>query len=202
MKNAQIKVGLSSLLALFVAGGANAMPWIETGDAGQTFGTAQEITASVDGITGTLTQGVVDPGDLFKFSWAGGDFSAEVLGADFDSELFLWDMGESLLAENDDYFGSTVCDDDDGSPTQGLCSAVSVAGLAAGNYLIGIGAFDSFGGNSFFDPDDPFAPITPPGAYEISFNAATTASAVNAPASLSLLGAGLLGVAATRRRRG
>jgi hypothetical protein len=104
----------------------------EAGDAGQTLEGAQVIpsgSGTLDSITGAIS-GNSDV-DLFQISLAGGTFSASTIGgANFDTQLFLFNSSGGLLLQNDDSQGT-------------LQSTISSSSLAAGNYFLAISSFNN-----------------------------------------------------------
>ena len=106
----------------------------EIDDAGQSLATAQVIsggTEALDRITGTIAS--ENDVDLFQIDiTGGGNFSATTVGgADFDTQLFLFDGDGFSVLENDDDGGlqSTISDD--------------FAPLTPGTYFLAISSFDN-----------------------------------------------------------
>ncbi len=125
----------------------------EVNDAGQSLDTAQVIsggTETLDRIAGTVAS--ENDVDLFQITLTGeGNFSATTVGgADFDTQLFLFDEDGFLVLENDD--------------NEGLQSSISddLAPLTSGDYFLAISSFDNdpigspldgFTGNGFSSGD-------------------------------------------------
>ena len=106
----------------------------EIDDAGQSLATAQIIsggTETLDRIAGTI--GSENDVDLFQIDiTGGGNFSATTVGgADFDTQLFLFDEDGFLVLQNDDNGGlqSTISDD--------------LAPLASDTYFLAISSFSN-----------------------------------------------------------
>lgn len=128
-------LALLSASLLLLASSASA-DHIEIGDAPDAVpGQATTGSSPMNFITGSL--GVLgDVVDLFRINiFDPASFVAEVIGASFDSQLFLFDTAGNGIASNDD--GGT-----------GLLSRLDattdapLAGLLAGDYLLGISVFD------------------------------------------------------------
>lgn len=201
----------SSILAgaaLLLLGGAPASAVViaEAGDAGQLPGSAQVLPGGTTSVSGALS--VSGDVDLYRFGWDGGAITIDTSGSTFDTQLSLFDgAGFGILH-----------DDDSGSGLLALIDTV----LAAGEYLIGISAFNndpvSAGGNIFpAGFPGPFGPTGPggeqplsgwtgggaTGSYVINFSAPTApldGAVVPEPAIASLVGVGLILMGVMGRR--
>lgn len=169
----------ASWLAIDAGQKAQALTFTESGDAGQTLGTAQAVGDNVNVIRGSINPN--SDADLFSFFWGGGNFNART-SSSFDPILSLFNSAGTLLTQNDDSFGT-------------LQSFISQTGLTQGQYLLGIASFPNFAGNG---PTFGNRPGGSGGAYSIALNQ-PTATAVPTPALLpGLIG---MGVAALRKRK-
>lgn len=184
-------------LSVLATSAAFALPVSESGDAGSFIGSAQLIGGNVTSISGAT--GGNDREDLYRFNWGGGLFQASTNGSfgssrNFDTMLFLFGGNGLFITANDDSAG-------------GLGSFIS-ATLGAGEYLLGISGFSNdalnvsgqefrFGGTGTLVNWQGGGSV---GSYTIGINA-PTANAVPEPASLALVGLGIFGLAAKRRRQ-
>ncbi|MBW4487972.1 MAG: pre-peptidase C-terminal domain-containing protein [Trichocoleus desertorum ATA4-8-CV12] len=164
-----------SVLMAGLAGQAQAATFGEVEDAGETLPTAQVIPGNslLESISGTLSTGVFsgveDAADLFKIFLNGESFSATTVGgADFDTQLFLFDEQGRGIYANDDAFDNT---------RQSTLPANSAfTPKQPGTYYLGISSFGydpvSAGGSIFpFFPDAPTevtGPTGPGGASSLS----------------------------------
>ena len=197
--------GLVAAAAITFMSPAFAVPFTEVGDAGDLVATAQQLGPGTTQIDGILDR---RDADLFGFYWGGGSLTIDTVGSTFDTQLFLFDA-----------VGNGIWGNDDAIAFAGAAAIVDPA-LAAGSYLIGISGFNH-------DPNDasgsvmfqsfPFEPQYGPnpgvgplaqwsgfgggGDYQINFSSPVGPAPVAEPGTLALLGLGLLGLAASRRRR-
>ncbi|MBE9127743.1 MULTISPECIES: DVUA0089 family protein [unclassified Coleofasciculus] len=108
----------------------------EVGDAGQSLFNAQVIpggSGTLDSITGTISNS--NDVDLFQITLTdGGTFSATTVGgANFDTQLFLFDDSGVLVRQNDDSSGTL----------QSTISDSPFDPLAPGTYFLGISSFNN-----------------------------------------------------------
>ena len=119
-----------------LAGPAQAFHFVETGDAGQLPGTAKPAigTGVLETISGSLASQDID---LYKIVITDpASFSATTLGtAAFDTQIWLFHLNGTGIAANDDTGINLYSTLPAGNPLY--------SGLLAGEYLLGITAFDN-----------------------------------------------------------
>jgi hypothetical protein len=118
--------------------------------------------------------------DFYRFSHAGGTVHLDIDDPfTFDTEIGIWTAGGTLIASNDD----NGFDAGDNGGASFLNSNISGLNLAAGDYVVGVSAF-----NSFFQSGSPYitgAQVPNGGQYTLNISANNV---VPEPVSLALFG--------------
>lgn len=187
---------VACLAALLATAAANASPIVST-SAG-TFAGAQNLNGnfSTNNLANVLDSTTIPhveisqlgrPGsgfDFYRFSHAGGtvhlDIDDPTGGFLFDVEIGIWDAAGNIIAANDDNGFDT-------EDSTFLNSAIYGLNLAAGDYVVGVAAF-----NSGFQTGSPYingAQVPSGGGYTLNVSANNV---VPEPVSLALFGAAAL----------
>lgn len=134
--------------------------------------------------------------DYFKFYSSGGsvtldiDYTYQFTGnpGPFDPEVALWKIDGTYLGENDD--GGSL----DVGSVHGWDSYLSMSGLSAGWYVVGVASFDALGQDGGWAPAS--ATIPSPGFYTLHIS-----TPVPEPEQWLMFSAGLLALGGIARRR-
>ncbi|MFB2892112.1 DVUA0089 family protein [Aerosakkonemataceae cyanobacterium BLCC-F50] len=201
MKKLSMATAGAAVVALGVVGSAQAATFRESGDAGQTLDTAQNVGGGITQILGNYQN---SNADLFSFLWNGGAFSATA-SASFDTQLFLFNSeGRGVIANDDDI-------------SIGGGSRIATT-LSQGLYYLGISGYNndpvSRGGSIFTDnwsgvqtptgsggasPLSGWTGGGSNGSYQI--NISETASVPEPASTLGLLVLGSLGAGSMLKRK-
>lgn len=161
-KNLSVAIAITALMSVGIAGKGLAVSLTESGDAGDSLGTAQAgnepVGTTLDGINGTIGSGDID---LYQIFISGPSFSASTVGSTgLNTVLYLFNSNGLGVYANDDDFPS-------------LQSTISIGSLAAGTYYLGISI-------SGYEPQSAAGPI-------FNFAAADPATSANGPGGASPL---------------
>lgn len=195
--NAQFQGGTGFTDPIPVNSSLSALIWLNNGDSWnfEAFESFTDTSTAADAVWENPEFTVGGSVSVTDLGILGSTGSIDTGGSSYDTELSIYTADGVLVATNDDATGF------------GLQSQINYAGLAAGDYLIVVGGFDSGFANGIAFAGAAF------GDYDLNINGSLAAdgttvtrefavfgfSVIPAPSSVAILG--LAGLAAARRRR-
>ena len=145
--------------------------------------------------------------DFYRFTSNGGTIILDIdstpsggVGSDHDTEIGLWDSAGVLLLTNDD---AAFLDTGSSAGTGGCvplhCNSFIQTSQAAGDYIVGVCRFNCLFANGFNISNNA---LSAEGFYTLHISTVPGAVPAPEPSAMILLGSGLVGLAAYRRRSG